>query len=188
MNRSGYPYRGEKGKSSGFWTLYWQFQARQWGGKLSTSPALPAKACPSAVASLWIFVNGALKAMTKRERIWWAGLWRIENLCFLFMAAQLHTAFVLAESNTQLYTMAVLSRSVMSDFLWPCGLYTAWLLCPRGFSRQGYWSALSCPPPGDLPNTGTEPRSPAWQANSLPSEPPGLLVLFSGKTVSIQNI
>ena len=30
-----------------------------------------------------------------------------------------------------------------------------------------------CPPPGDLPNTGTEPRSPALQAYSLPSEAPG---------------
>ena len=28
-----------------------------------------------------------------------------------------------------------------------------------GFSRQEYWSGLSCPPPGDLPNPGTEPVS-----------------------------
>jgi len=42
-----------------------------------------------------------------------------------------------------------------------------------GFSRQEYWSGLPCPPSGDLPNPGTEPRSPALQADSLPSEPPG---------------
>ena len=42
-----------------------------------------------------------------------------------------------------------------------------------GFSRQEYWSELPCPPPGDLPNPGIEPRSPALQADSLPSEPPG---------------
>ena len=47
------------------------------------------------------------------------------------------------------------------------------LLCPWGFSQQEYWSGLPCPPPGDLPNPGTEPRSPALQADSLPSEPPG---------------
>ena len=29
-----------------------------------------------------------------------------------------------------------------------------------------------CPPPGDLPNPGTEPRSPTLQADALPSEPP----------------
>ena len=28
------------------------------------------------------------------------------------------------------------------------------------------------PSPGDLPNTGIEPRSPASQADSLPAEPP----------------
>ena len=29
-----------------------------------------------------------------------------------------------------------------------------------GFARQGYWCGLPCPPPGDLPNQGTEPVSP----------------------------
>ena len=37
-----------------------------------------------------------------------------------------------------------------------------------GFSGQEYWSGLPFPPPWDLPNKGTEPRSPALQANSLP--------------------
>ena len=41
-----------------------------------------------------------------------------------------------------------------------------------GFSRQEYWSGLPCPPPGDLPNPGIEPTSPALQGDSLPSEPP----------------
>ena len=42
-----------------------------------------------------------------------------------------------------------------------------------GFSRQEYWSGLPFPSPGDLPNPGIEPRSPAWQADALTSEPPG---------------
>ena len=33
--------------------------------------------------------------------------------------------------------------------------------CPWGFSRQEYWSGLSCPPPGDLPDPVIEPRSPS---------------------------
>ena len=41
-----------------------------------------------------------------------------------------------------------------------------------GFSRQEYWSGLSFPSPGDLPNPGIEPRSPALQADTLPSNPP----------------
>ena len=32
---------------------------------------------------------------------------------------------------------------------------------------------LPCPPPGDLPNPGIEPRSPALQVDPSPSEPPG---------------
>ena len=42
-----------------------------------------------------------------------------------------------------------------------------------GFSRQGYWSGLLFPSPGDLPNPGIEPRFHALQADALPSEPPG---------------
>ena len=39
-----------------------------------------------------------------------------------------------------------------------------------GFSRQGHWSGFLFPSPGDLPNSGVEPQSPALQADSLPSE------------------
>ena len=42
-----------------------------------------------------------------------------------------------------------------------------------GFSRQEYWSGLTFPSPGDLPNPGNEPRSPTLQADTLSSEPPG---------------
>ena len=40
-----------------------------------------------------------------------------------------------------------------------------------GFSRQVYWSGLPFPSPGDLPDPGLEPRSPALQTGALPSEP-----------------
>ena len=39
-----------------------------------------------------------------------------------------------------------------------------------GFSRQEYWNGLPFPSPGDLPNPGIEPGSPALQADSLPTE------------------
>ena len=41
------------------------------------------------------------------------------------------------------------------------------------FSRQEYWSGLPFPSPEDLPNPGMEPGSPAFQADTLLSEPPG---------------
>ena len=53
-----------------------------------------------------------------------------------------------------------------------------------GFSRQEYWSELPFPSPGDLPDPGIEPGSPALQADSLltelltilPLEKPGVLL------------
>ena len=41
------------------------------------------------------------------------------------------------------------------------------------FSRQEYWSGLPFPSPGDLPDPGIKPGSPALQADALPSEPLG---------------
>ena len=41
-----------------------------------------------------------------------------------------------------------------------------------GFSRQEYWSGLPFPPPGDLPDSGIKPASPALQADSLLLESP----------------
>ena len=40
------------------------------------------------------------------------------------------------------------------------------------FSKQEYWRGLPFPSPGDLPNPGIKPRSPALQADSLPAELP----------------
>ena len=46
-------------------------------------------------------------------------------------------------------------------------------LLSMGFSRQEYWSGLTFLSPEDLPDPGIKPRSPALQADSLLSEPPG---------------
>ena len=42
-----------------------------------------------------------------------------------------------------------------------------------GFSTPEYWSGLPFPSPGDLPNPGIAPGSPALEADALTSEPPG---------------
>ena len=49
----------------------------------------------------------------------------------------------------------------------------SWASLSMGFSRQEYCSGLPVPSPGNLPDPGVEPRSPAFQADSLPSEPSG---------------
>ena len=61
-----------------------------------------------------------------------------------------------------------------------------------GFSRQEYWSGLPFPSSGDLPNPGSEPRSPTLQEDSLLPEPPRkcsrrwvkkIFLLFMSKSV-----
>ena len=64
------------------------------------------------------------------------------------------------------------SHSVESDSL-DCWTVACRAPLSMGFPRQEYWSGLQFPPPGDLPDPGTELRSPALQADSLLSEPPG---------------
>ena len=55
---------------------------------------------------------------------------------------------------------------------------TSWIVAYQApqsmeFSKQEYWSGLPFPSPGDLPNPGIGPRSPALQTDALPFEPPG---------------
>ena len=64
------------------------------------------------------------------------------------------------------------SCSAMSDSAIPWTVARQALLS-MGFPRQEYWSGLPFPSPGDLPNPGIKPRSPALQADSFPFEPPG---------------
>ena len=57
-----------------------------------------------------------------------------------------------------------------------------------GFSRQEYWSGLPFPSSGDLPHPRIEPGSPVLQADALPSEPPGKLVIYySGQKFNSTN-
>ena len=55
---------------------------------------------------------------------------------------------------------------------------TPWTIQLIEFSRPEYWSGFPFPAPGDLPDPGIEPRSPALQADSLPSVTPGKLDKF----------
>ena len=55
---------------------------------------------------------------------------------------------------------------------------TLWTLAHQAplfmrFPRQEYWSRLPFPSPGNLPNPGTEPTSPAFAGRVFTTEPPG---------------
>ena len=82
-------------------------------------------------------------------------------------------------SNLEIWNYsAMLLLLLLSHFTRVRLLATPWTAARQappslGFSRQEHWSGLPFPSPGDLPDLGTEPRSPALQADSLTSEPPG---------------
>ena len=100
------------------------------------------------------------------------GVWGRMGTC-ICMAASLHCS---PETATTLFVngcVLMLSPSVVSNFLQLHGLYPTRFLCLWGFSRQEHWSGLACLLPGNVPNPGIEPRSPALQVYSLPFEPPG---------------
>ena len=69
-------------------------------------------------------------------------------------------------------------------------LVTSWtVICQAplsiGFPRQEYGSRLPHPSPGDLPDPGMEPRSPAFQVDSLPTEPLGKFLNWVSKNFGI---
>ena len=86
--------------------------------------------------------------------------------------------------QTHKYTLAFLKVKVKS--LSCVRLFaTPWTVAYQappsmGFFRQEYWSGLPLPSPGDLPDTGIKPWSPALQADALTSEPPGKLSSWEG--------
>ena len=64
--------------------------------------------------------------------------------------------------------VCVLSCSVVSN-----SFVTPWTVARQAplsmrFPREEYWSGLPCSSPGDLPDPGIEPASPALKADSLP--------------------
>ena len=80
-----------------------------------------------------------------------------------------HDSLVLFH-NTSLYFVCLVTKLHLTFFA------TSWTVASQaplsmGFPRQEYWSGLSFPSPGDLPNPGIEPRSPALEADALTSEP-----------------
>ena len=66
------------------------------------------------------------------------------------------------------------SHSVMSDSFAAPGTIACLASLSIGFPRQESWSGLPFPSPGGPPDPGIKPGSPSLQADSLPSEPPGV--------------
>ena len=69
----------------------------------------------------------------------------------------------------ELFLFCVLLVQCVQHFTHAWHFVTPWTAAPQaplsmGVPRQGYWSGLPFPPPGDLPDAGVKPRSPASPA------------------------
>ena len=136
----------------------------------------------------------------KSERLYGFGL-RCYKLCP--QAVFIHSTnsrCVLLLSSCHSSKQSGYGSESMSPITWPLyfgGLVTKscpTLMSPRtvagktplsiGFSRREYWSGLPFPSPGDLPGPGIKPRSPALEADSLPTELPGKQCNFSKITLA----
>ena len=106
---------------------------------------------------LWLYK----KAWTRKKYIY-------IYIFFFFLIGLIDALFL--KSGSTLPIVKSLSRVLLFAARWTVAYHVPLLM---GFSRQEYWSGLPFPSPGDLPDPGIEPRSPALQADALPSEPPG---------------
>ena len=70
-----------------------------------------------------------------------------------------------APSSSNTYLLFSLSDSFVTPWTVACEAPLS-----MKFPREEYWSGLLFPSPGDLPDPGIEPASPAFQADSLPAE------------------
>ena len=105
-------------------------------------------------------------------------------LCCVYSSLNLESSFSHLLHSVHLFTFfwafaagqshsVCVSHPVISDSLWPPRTIALQSPLCIEFPRQEHWSGLPFPSPGDLPNLGIEPGSPALQVNSLPLEPPG---------------
>ena len=73
-------------------------------------------------------------------------------------------------STVKAWRCESLSRVPLSATVWTVAHQAP---LSMGFSRHESWSTMPCPPPGDHPDSWVKSRSPALQADILPSELPG---------------
>ena len=96
----------------------------------------------------------------------------LSNAILLALVSSWPPPAVPPSANMAFSGVRVLSLSAVSDFATPWTSAHQALLS-IGVSRQEHWSGLPFPSPRDLPDPGIVPGSPALQADSLLTEPPG---------------
>ena len=125
---------------------------------------------------LWIYVLLSLyKVFKYLYSLFLAFYWISQLLFALLFLLMVETSISLHLVITSTFKLLLYEWVKLLSRVWP--FPTPWSVAYQappsmGFSRQEYWT-LPFPSPGDLPDPGIEPRSPALRVDALPSEPPG---------------
>ena len=104
--------------------------------------------------------------------------------CSAFFTVQLSHLYMTTGKTISLTKVNSLSRVRLFASPWTVANQAP---LSMGFSRQEYWSELPFPSPGDLPDPGIEPWSPALSTDALPSEPPGKSLSLDQTDLSWQS-
>ena len=145
------------------WPKYWSF----------SFSIIPSKEIPGLISFRmdWLdllAVQGALKSLLQHHSSKASILW-----CSAFFTVQLSHPYMTTGKTIALTRRSYFSRVQLIVTLWTVACQAP---LSMGFSRQEYWSGLSCPPSGDLPDLGIKPASllsPALAGGFLTTEPPG---------------
>ena len=82
-----------------------------------------------------------------------APLWLCWSWRFFLYSSSVYSCHLFLISSASVYVLSHFSRVQLFAILWTIAHQAPLFM---GFTRQEYWSGLQCPPPGDLPNPGTE--------------------------------
>ena len=129
-------------------------------------------------AGTGVSLSDSVSLLKHRLRYITCNLWSDNSVLFIPIKNEDQKQFAVAE-NRQLYSLTVLTQSetadvnhsVVSDSLWPQGLWPARLFCP--WDSPGKNTRVGChlPPPGGLPDPRIKPKSLCLlhgQVDSLP--------------------
>ena len=132
--------------------------------------------------NLWTGIFFTVQLVIEAREAWWTRVQSEEIIKFQWFKLMLTILNSLGSKPN--FVINFLHLKIRQTFEWVKSLSRVWLFATlwtvayqaslsMGFSRQEYWSGLSFPSPGDLPNPGIEPGSPSLEADALTSEPPG---------------
>ena len=145
---------------------------------------VPSECRPENQGSLWCEFQPGSKCRRKQ----------LPQLNTFTQRVNSHSFFCSFQVSRMGWGLPTLHSRTLSCFGYVQLFATLWIAAHQapvsmGFSRQEYWSGLSCPPSGDLPDPGIEPASPSvscTEGRFFIGEPPGKFMIDINSSITKQ--